>query len=133
MEILKKHWSVLIVILIMILLLLNWSSLFSLFSGNTFSTLHLYELNGSYVPQGTRFSLNEDDFKEFPQLASLIRDKKQNPQKIFPDGTRSYSVSLTESAMNRFNDRYWLNSMGEDRRIFEYNGKFYEFTFPEIH
>jgi len=101
--------------------------------GESFSTLHLYELNGSYIPEGTRFSLTEEDFKEFPQLASVIRDKKQNPQKIFPDGTRSYSFPLTESEMYKFNDRYWINSIGENRRIFEYHGKYYEFTYPEIH
>jgi len=132
-DILKKRWYVFVVIIGIFVLLMIWSGYFSLIGGESFSTLHLYELNGSYIPEGTRFSLTEEDFKEFPQLASVIRDKKQNPQKIFPDGTRSYSFPLTESEMYKFNDRYWINSIGEDTRIFEYKGKFYEFTLPEIH
>ncbi len=132
-DILKKRWYVFVVIIGIFVLLMIWSGYFSFMGGESFSTLHLYELNGSYIPEGTRFSLTEEDFKEFPQLASVIRDKKQNPQKIFPDGTQSYSFPLTESEMNKFNDRYWINSIGENRRIFEYHGKYYEFTYPEIH
>jgi hypothetical protein len=132
-EILEKRWYVIVAILGIIILLLIWSGYFSFVFGDSFSTLHLYELNGSYIPEGTRFSLTEQDFKEFPQLRSAIREKNQKPQKIFPDGTRSYSFPLTESEMYRFNDRYWRNISGEDRRIFEYNGKNYEFTFPEMH
>ena len=105
----------------------------SLFAGESFSTLGLIELNGSYIPQGTPFSLSDDDFKEFPQLASIIRDTRQNPTQTYKDETRIYLIPLTESEMYRFNGRYWLNNSGEDRRIFEYKGKYYEFTFPAIH
>jgi hypothetical protein len=132
-EILKKRWYVFIGILLVIILLLNLSSIFSLFGGESFSTLGLIELNGSYIPQGTSFSLTDDDFKEFPQLASIIRDTRQNPTQTYKDGTRIYLIPLTESEMYRFNGRYWLNNSGEDRRIFEYKGKYYEFTFPAIH
>jgi hypothetical protein len=132
-EILKKRWYVFIGILIIIVILLNSSSIFSLFTGESFSTLGLIELNGSYIPQGTRFSLTDDDFKEFPQLASIIRDTRQNPTQTYKDGRRIYLIPLTESEMYRFNGRYWLNSTGEDTRLFEYKGKYYEFTFPAIH
>ena len=132
-EILKKQWYVFIVILVIIIILLNSSSIFSLFTGESFSTLRLYELNGSYIPQGIHFSLTEEDFKEFPQLASIIRDKNQNPIQTFDDGTRFYMIPLTVDERDRFKARYWLNSTGEDRRIFEYKGKYYEFTLPEIH
>jgi hypothetical protein len=131
-EILKKRWYVFIVILVIIIFLLNLSSIFSLFRGESFSTLGLIELNGSYIPQGTRFSLANDDFKEFPQLASIIRDNNQKPVEISDDGTRFYVVPLTVEERDRFNGRYWLNNSGEDRRIFEYNGKYYEYTYPAI-
>ena len=121
------------VILGIIILLLNFSSIFSLFGGDSFSTLRLYELNGSFIPQGIRFSLTDDDFTEFPQLASIIRDKRQNPMRTFEDGTRFYMIPLTESEMYKFNGCFWLNSTGEDKRIFEYKGKYYEFDFPQIH
>ncbi|HSA38479.1 MAG TPA: hypothetical protein P5013_06290 [Methanoregula sp.] len=132
-EILKKQWYVFVVILAIIIILLNLSSIFSLFAGESFSTLRLYELNGSYNPQGIHFSLTDEDFKEFPQLALIIRDKKQNPLRIHDDSTRFYMISLTANEMDKFNGRYWLNSTGEDTRIFEYKGKYYEFTLPEIH
>ncbi len=51
-EILKKQWYVFVVILAIIIILLNLSSIFSLFAGESFSTLRLYELNGSYNPRG---------------------------------------------------------------------------------
>jgi hypothetical protein len=132
-ETLKKRWYVFIVILVIIIILLNLSSIFSLFGGESFSTLRLYELNGSFVPQETRFSLTKEDFKEFPQLASIIRDKNQNPMRTFNDGTRFYMVPLTANEMDSFNNRYWQNSTGENRRIFEYNGKYYEYDVPQIH
>jgi len=132
-EILKKRWYVFIVILVIIIIFLNLPLIFSLFTGESFSTLRLYELNGSYIPQGIHFSLTEEDFKEFPQLALIIRDKKQNPIQIHDDGTRFYMVPLTANERDRFKGRYWLNSTGEDRRIFEYKGKYYEFPLPEIH
>ena len=132
-EILKKRWSVFVVIIGIFVLLTIWSGHFSFIGGESFSTLGLIELNGSYIPQGTRFSLSDDDFKEFPQLASIIRDTRQNPTQTYKDGTRIYLIPLTESEMYRFNGRYWLNNSGEDRRIFEYKGKYYEFTFPAIH
>lgn len=133
MEILKKQWYVFIVILAIIIILLNSSSIFSLFTGESFSTLRLYEQNGSYIPQGIHFSLTEEDFKEFPQLASIIRDKNQNPIQTFDDGTRFYMVPLTSDEMARFNSRYWLNRSGELRRIFEYKSKYFEFDVPQIH
>jgi hypothetical protein len=132
-EILKKRWYVFVVVLVIIIILLNLSSIFSVFAGESFSTVGLIELNGSYIPQGTRFTLTDDDFKEFPQLTSIIRDTRQNPTQTYKDGTRIYLIPLTESEMDRFNGRYWLNNSGEDRRIFECHGKYYEFTFPAIH
>jgi hypothetical protein len=132
-EILKKQWYLFIVILVIIVILLNLSSIFSLFAGESFSTLRLYELNGSYIPQGIHFSLTEEDFKEFPQLALIVRDKNQKPMQIFNDGTKFYMVSLTSNEMERFNSRYWLNRSGEMRRIFEYDGKYFEYDVPQIH
>jgi len=132
-ELLTKRWYVFIIILGFIILLLNLSSIFSLFGGESFSTVGLYELNESVIPQGTSFSLTEDDFKEFPQLASIVRDKRQNPMQTFDDGKRFYIIPLTEDEMYKFNNRYWVNRSGEMRRIFEYSGKYFEFTIPVIH
>jgi hypothetical protein len=106
---------------------------YTIIGKESFSTLHLYELNGSAVPQGNRISLTKEDFEEFPQLASIIQDKNKNPTRIFDDGKRFYLIPLTSIEMNRFNSRYWLNSSGEDRRFFEDMGKYYEYNTHEIH
>lgn len=133
METLKKRGYHFILGLGIIILFLYLSISLTVFLGESFSTLGLYELNRSYIPQGTSFSLTDDDFKDFPQLASIIRDNKQKPVQSRNDGTRVYLIPMTQSEMSKFNNHYWLNSTNEDRRIFKYNGKYYEFTFPAIH
>jgi hypothetical protein len=72
----------------------------------SYSTLYLYELNDSGVPQGIIISLTEEDFKECPQLASVIRDKNIKPVQIWDDGKRIYRIPLTVEEMYRFRDHY---------------------------
>jgi len=132
-DLLKKRWYVFIVVLAITIFLLNWFGVITIIGQESFSTLRLYELNESVVPQGNRITLTEEDFKVFPQLASIIRDEKQNPTRIFDDGTRLYRVPFTSSEMNTFNSRYWINSSREDKRIFEYKGKYFEYDLPQIH
>ena len=133
-EFLKKRWYVVIAILVFVIFLLNWFGFITIIGEESFSTLHLYESNESFIPQGHTISLTEEDFKEFPQLASIIRDKNTNPTVIYKNGIRSYHISFSSDEYSRFISRYWSNwSRSEDRRIFEYKGKYYEYDFPEIH
>jgi hypothetical protein len=131
-EILKKRWYVCIAIFVVIILLLNWYGFITLFGKESFSTVHLSELNDSVVPQGKSISLTEEDFKQFPQLASIIRDKNQN-------AAHSYTILFTADEYNWFVSRYWSNISEEDksqfppRRIFEYEGKYYIYDYPQIH
>ena len=132
-EILKKRWYVFIAILAILIFLLNWFGVITIIGKESFSTLHLDESNESAVPQGNTISLTDEDFKEFPQLASIIRDKKTNPTVIYKNVIRSYHIAFSSKEYSLFIARYWSNWSGEDRRIFEYNGKYYEYDFPEIH
>jgi hypothetical protein len=139
-EILKKRWYVFIAILVIIILLLYWFGFITLIGGGSFSTLRLYELNESVVTQGNSISLTEEDFKEFPQLASIIRDKNTKPTLIDKNGIRYYEVNFSSNEFNRFIARYWSNVSAYEidrptppRRIFEYKGKYYEYDEPQIH
>jgi hypothetical protein len=82
-EILIKRWYVFVVIIGIIVLLLVWSGYFSFIGGESFSSLSLYESNESFIPQEHTISLTEEDFNEFPQLASIIRDKNSKPTVIY--------------------------------------------------
>jgi len=136
----EKSWVIVITILVILFIgaifaLSNWGSVMALVGhGESYSTLRLYEFNENVVPQGNSISLTEADFKEFPQLALLIRDKKQKPTRIFDDGTRFFMIPLTSDEMYKFNDHFWSNYSGlENRRLFEYKGKYYEYDYPQIH
>lgn len=124
-----------IIFIVFFLLIFFWNGFMTLIGqGESYSTLRLYEFNESVLPQGNRISLIDEDFKEFPQLASIVRDKNQKPTRIFEDGTRFYMIPLTEDEMYEFNRRYWSNYSGfENRRLFEYKGKYYEYDYPQIH
>jgi len=127
-EIFIKRWYVYSVILVLgvIILLLFLVGISSSFGKESFSTVHMYEFNESVIPQGNSISLTEDDFKEFPQLASIIRDKNQK-------STHSYTILLTSDEYYKFIGRYWSNSSGENQRFFEYKGNYYGYDNPQIH
>ena len=139
-EILKARWYVFIAILAILIFLLNWFGVITILGKESFSTLTLYESNESFVPQGNTISLTEEDFKEFPQLASIIRDKTTKPTVISMEGIRSYDIPFTSDEYSLFLARYWSNVNRSEvdkpfphNRIFEYNGKYYEFELPAIH
>jgi hypothetical protein len=123
-----------IIFIVFSLVILNWNGFMTLIgSGESESTLRVYELNGSNVPQGIIISLTEEDFKEFPQLASTIRDKNQKPTRIFDDGTRFYMIPFTYIERHRFIGRFRSNFNGyENSRFFEYKGKYYSYDYPQI-
>jgi len=136
----NKGWKIVFTLLAIIfivfsLVIFNWNGFMTLIGrGESYSTLRLYEFNESVIPQGYGISLTEKDFKEFPELASIVRDKNQKPTRIFEDGTRFFMLPFTEDEMYRFKDRFWTNYSGfENRRLFEYNGKYYEYDYPQIH
>jgi hypothetical protein len=138
-EILKARWYVFIAILAILIFLLNWFGVITIIGKESFSTLSLYESNEGFIPQGHTITLTEEDFKEFPQLASIIRDKTTKPTVINKKGVRSYDVPFSSNEYSRFISRYWSNSSRSDdkswppRRIFEYNENYYEYDYPVIH
>ncbi len=132
-EILAMNFKKLIVVTIILLGVLLSLFVMNHYAGESFSSFRLYEMNGTYTPPGPYISINETDFGLFPQLAAIVRDNKQKPAQIYEDGSRLYIIPLTEDQMYQFNQRYWSGSNGEDKRIFKYRDKFFQFTFPEIH
>jgi len=78
-ETLKKRWYVLIAILGIVIFLMILAC-FSAIIGDPSATIFIYELNTSVVPQGNSISLTAEDFRVFPKLAPVVRDKTQKKQ-----------------------------------------------------
>ena len=86
------------------------------------STIFIYELNSSVIPQENSISLTEEDFKVFPKLAPVIRDKTQKAVVIMDDGRLLYKISLFEE-----DERYTFTIRYGSSGFFEYKGKYYSY------
>ena len=114
----------------------SWSPVFFEYQGNFYSfglkfgdrNLTITKWNGS-TPNGKIIRLTEDDFKEFPYLAPVIRNDSQEGVS-YKNGTRIeyyVEISLAENEKIRGSK---LNSEGT--KFFEYNDTYYAFDQPEI-
>jgi hypothetical protein len=135
-ETLKKQWKVLIAILaiIVIVYIANsiWSYQVSVGWGTT-SRLYITEINESGVPNGNIIHITEEDFKKFPKLAPVIRDKTQRISGVSNNGTLiSYTVFLTDNESSQFSSLYFPPNPDNLNRFFEYNGKYYSYNTPTI-
>jgi len=83
----------------------------------SYSTLNLWELNKSKVPQENIISRTDEHFKRFPKLALVILDNNKKPLQILENGNRLYPISLTQE------ERYSYNGLAE--HFLEYQGKYY--------
>lgn len=131
---LKKNWFISLLVIILIvssLLFLSWIG-FMIISEEPFSTLYLYELNESIVPQGNFganiYSLSEEDFKQLPKLAPVIRDKNQRPIQVLDNGNRLYTIPLTSEEYYLFIEHYLPKPTTSG--FFEYKGKYYSYDYP---
>ncbi len=131
-ETMKKRWYISVAILGIVIFSLLWFGFITINGKEGYSTLVLTELNNSVIPQGIIISLTDEDFKEFPQIAMIVRDKNQKTVKISSDGTRFYIIYFTEEERYKFIRRYWGNFKGEPYRFFDYNGKYYQYNFPPM-
>jgi hypothetical protein len=123
--------------------MLNWFGFITIIGRESESSFLLYELNESVVPSGNIHTLTEEDFNEFPQLASAVRDKNRNPfrriEQFSANGMTYYIIRLTMDEMYTFKGHFWSNYDGlytgpeSLYRFFEYKGKYYKYSFPVIH
>jgi hypothetical protein len=135
-ETLKKRLKILIAILAVIVLVFIaysiWSYQVSVGWG-TNSQIDIIEMNESVVPHGNIIHLNDDDFKKFPKLAPVIRDKTQRIRGVSNDGKRIiYTVFLTDDERVQFTSLYFPPNPDNLHRFFEYNGKYYGYDIPAI-
>jgi hypothetical protein len=135
-ETLKKQWKVLIAILGIIVIAFIaysiWAHQVSVGWG-TNSQIDIIEINESGVPQGIIVHLTEEDFKKFPKLAPVIRDKTQRIRGVSNDGKRiTYTVFLTDEEKVQITSLYFPSNPDNLKRFFEYNGKYYAYDFPII-
>jgi hypothetical protein len=135
-ETLKKRLQILIAILVIIVIVFIgysiWSYQVSVGWGTT-SRLYMGEINESIVPQGNIVHLTEEDFKKFPKVAPVIRDKTQRIRGVSNNGTLiSYTVFLTDNESSQFSSLYFPPNPDNLERFFEYNGKYYYYDVPTI-
>jgi hypothetical protein len=126
---LSAGWKIVIAVLVILFFgyiltffLINFGGLIF---GESDSTLYLWELNESNIPNGNIISLTDENFNELPKLASVIRDKKQKPEQILETGNRLYTISLT------MEERYIYGGLAGS--YLEYEGKYYFYDTPSIH
>jgi hypothetical protein len=89
----------------------------------------IIKMNESGVPDGEIVLLSEEDFKEFPYLAPVIRDDSQEGVSI-KNGTRiDYFVTLSGMETGKI----WQSKFFSRReKFFEYMGNYYSFGYPAI-
>jgi len=133
---LKKRWKLLIAILGIVVIIFIaysiWAHQASVGWG-TNSQIDIIEINESVVPQGNIVHLNEEDFKKFPKLAPVIRDKTQRIRGVSNDGKRiTYTIFLTDEERVEITSLYFPPNPDNLERFFEYNGKYFAYDFPII-
>jgi hypothetical protein len=134
-ETLKKRWYVFIAIIGIFIFLLSWFGNITIFEPEHYSRIYLHEQNESFVPQGYIIHLTDEDFKVFPKLIPVIRDKNQKPLLQLENGEREYSIFLTGEEHYLFEGRYQVFDPSIDMTkgiAFEYKGKYYGFVRPAI-
>jgi hypothetical protein len=135
-EMLKRRWKMLIAILAIIVIVYYaysiWSYQVSVGWG-TNSRLFITEMNESGVPNGNIIHITEEDFKKFPKLAYVMRDKTQRIDQISNNGTWiHYKLFLTDNERSQFSSLYFPPNPDNLERFFEYNGKYYYYVPPTI-
>lgn len=85
--------------------------------------LNVYEVNESTVQQGTIIHLTEQDFKEHPVLAEMIKGE-ENFERLF----RKDGVIPDHEEAKTIRDKFsWNTTTGQ--KYVEYKGKYYELRF----
>ncbi len=115
----KKHIGIILIILVIFIgfiLVIFGPEIFD--SGTPRVTVT--KINESGIPSGQIIHLSDDDFKEFPGLAPVIRDNTQQGVS-YANGTRiDYTVKLSWDERTRFKYSSYVS--------YEYNGKYYQFS-----
>jgi hypothetical protein len=114
-EVLKQNWLSIAIFGIIVVFILNLFGFIVLIPRDPVATIRIHELN--YVADGQTIILTEDDFKEIPQLAVLIRDHNSAGGRVALYSSKDYG---------NFISRYKTYEK-EASHIFEYQGKFYEY------
>jgi|GEM_PF-2287219 len=101
---------------------------------STAAGFNVYSVDGAPAPNSTVIHLTDDNFREFPQMASIIRDdnpEKRNCVKFYDVqgscliGNGSYSLNEGPQ-FYKYENRNFEGSMDLSRDIYlEYNGEFY--------
>jgi hypothetical protein len=115
----KKHIGIILIILVIFI-----GFFLVIFGPEIFDSptpgVTVTKINESGIPNGTIIPLTDKDFKDFPQLAPVIRDNTKHGVP-YANGTRiDYIVKLSWDESTRFKYSGYA--------YYEYNGKYYQFS-----
>ena len=82
--------------------------------------------NGSFIQTSNVINITEEDFKTFPKLAPIIRDKSQKSSYLSFNGRLTYRVDYWEEEHYTFVSHFGYNGH------LEYKGKRYWFGFMHV-
>jgi len=139
----KNIWNIVVPIMVTLLIVFIvglsywfWSSVVN----EPSYALVINELNDGDVLQPTGYytenytigqtnkdcTLTEEDFRTFPKLAPIIRDKSQKPDFVDKEGRGVYHVDYWEDEHSAITSRFGLFG------CFEYKEKRYNFNFMHV-
>jgi hypothetical protein len=138
----KNIWNIVVPIMVILLIVfivgisyLFWSNMnepsYSLVinelkDGDAIQPINYYTENYTIGQKYEVTPLSEDDFKVFPILASIIRDKTQKPIYVDDEGRGTYHIPFWEDGHSAFTSRFGLSGG------LEYKGKRYNFAFMHV-
>ena len=127
----QKLFEKRVIIIVGLIILFGFG--FILFNSEIFNPPHprmtIIKINESRIPEGEIIRIIDNDFKDYPYLAPIIRDNSQNGLS-YHNGTRiNFNVGLSWTEKDKIlGSKFFLNR----NAIFEYNGSYYYFEPPEI-
>jgi hypothetical protein len=139
-ETLKKNWIYIVFVIILILPLTYVIVSYIMIMNEPSYALTIEEMNdndtidsagewnnGTFVYTSNPFiNLTEEDFKTFPKLAPIIRDKSQKSSDVGSNGRVAYRIDYWEEEHYTFVSRFGYNG------YLEYKGKRYHFIFMNV-
>jgi len=115
-----KVWKIVLVVFTVVFIIRAWEVYYYQPRGSHY--LNVYEVNESMAQQCTIIHLTEQDFKEHPVLAEVIKGKENFERLLRRDGV----ITDNKEAQIIRNKFSWNDTTG--MKCIEYNGKYYEIS-----
>ena len=112
-----KWWKIVLIIFIIILIIGAWAAYY--YDPEGACRIHVLDVNESIARNGTVIHLTEQDFKEHPVLAEVIKGEKPLSRLLRMDRV------ITDHSEAKHLQYKFMDNITEERYV-EYEGKYYE-------